>query len=161
MLNVLYIIINISCPRKRIKNRGMSCNLLRVPTLMVNFLLLSDLLFAWGRCTRSRYKSVEIRVVWGCVFNFMMCPKVIYTGLMKTEIGNWNSDGYFHRACAICENSWWKVPEKSGWASDNKEWWENLIASFFVFFAPNNQDNAFSLLHGPRQTIPILGATNS
>ena len=35
MLHVLYIIINISCPRKRIKNRGMSCNLLRVPTFMV------------------------------------------------------------------------------------------------------------------------------
>ena len=32
---VLYIIINISCPRKRIKNWGMSCNLLRVPTFMV------------------------------------------------------------------------------------------------------------------------------
>ena len=27
MLHVLYIMINISCPRKRIKNRGMSCNL--------------------------------------------------------------------------------------------------------------------------------------
>ena len=35
MLHILYIIINISCPRKRIKNRGMSCNLLRVPTFMV------------------------------------------------------------------------------------------------------------------------------
>ena len=34
MLHVLYIIINISCSRKRIKNRGMSCNLLRVPTFM-------------------------------------------------------------------------------------------------------------------------------
>ena len=33
MLHVLYIIINIS--RKRIKNLGMSCNLLRVPTFMV------------------------------------------------------------------------------------------------------------------------------
>ena len=31
-----HIIINISCPRKRIKShRGMSCNLLRVPTFMV------------------------------------------------------------------------------------------------------------------------------
>ena len=30
--------------------------------------------------------------------------KVIFTGLIKTEIGNWNSDGYFHPACAICEN---------------------------------------------------------
>ena len=30
-------------------------------------------------CTRSRYKHVEIRVVLGCVFNFMMCWKVIYT----------------------------------------------------------------------------------
>ena len=39
---------------------------------------------------------------------------LIYTGLIKTEIGNWNSDGYFHRACVICEKSWWKVPEKSG-----------------------------------------------
>ena len=35
MLHVLYIIINISRPRKRIKNRGMSCNLLWVPTFMV------------------------------------------------------------------------------------------------------------------------------
>ena len=26
----------------------------------------------------------------------MMCSKVIYTGLIKTKIGNWNSDGYFH-----------------------------------------------------------------
>ena len=63
-----------------------------------NFLLLLDLLFAWGRCTRIRYKRVEIRVVLGCVFNFMMCSMVIYTGLIKTEIGNWNSDGHFHRA---------------------------------------------------------------
>ena len=61
-----------------------------------NFLLLSDLLFARGSCTRSRYKPVEIRVVLGCVFNFMICSKVIYAGLIKTEIGNWNSDGYFH-----------------------------------------------------------------
>ena len=35
MLHVLYIIINISCLRKRIKNRAMSCNLLRVPAFMV------------------------------------------------------------------------------------------------------------------------------
>ena len=58
-------------------------------------------------------KRVEIHVVLGCIFNFMMCSKVIYTGLIKTEISNWNSDGYFHRACAICEKSWWKVREKS------------------------------------------------
>ena len=50
----------------------------------------------------------------------MMCSKVIYTGLIKIEIGIWNSDGYFDRACAICEKSWWKVPKKSGRASDNK-----------------------------------------
>ena len=25
----------------------------------------------------------------------MMCSKVIYTGLIRTEIGNWNSDCYF------------------------------------------------------------------
>ena len=42
-----------------------------------NFLLLSDLLFAWRRCTRSRYKRVEIRAVLACVFSFMMCSKVI------------------------------------------------------------------------------------
>ena len=60
------------------------------------FLLLSYLLFARGRCTKSRYKRVEIRVVLGCVFKYMMCSKVIYTSLIKTEIGNWNSDGYFH-----------------------------------------------------------------
>ena len=47
-----------------------------------NFFLLSDLLFAWGRCTRSRYKHTEIRVVLGCVFNSMMCSKVIYSGLI-------------------------------------------------------------------------------
>ena len=35
MLHVLYIIINMSCPRKRIKNWGMSCKLLRVSTFMV------------------------------------------------------------------------------------------------------------------------------
>ena len=29
----------------------------------------------------------------------MMCSKVIYTGLIKTEISNWNSDGYCNRAC--------------------------------------------------------------
>ena len=62
-----------------------------------NFHFLSDFLFALGRCTRSRYKRVEIRVALGCVFNFMMCSKVIYTGLIKTEIGNWNSGGYFHQ----------------------------------------------------------------
>ena len=32
------------------------------------------------RSTGSRYKRVEFRVVLGCVFNFMMCSKVIYTG---------------------------------------------------------------------------------
>ena len=32
------------------------------------FLILSDLLFARGRCTRSRYNRVEIRVVLDCVF---------------------------------------------------------------------------------------------
>ena len=51
-----------------------------------NFLLLSDLLFALERCTKSRYKRVEIRAVLGCALNFMMCSKVIYTGLMNTEI---------------------------------------------------------------------------
>ena len=35
MLHVVCIIINNSCPRKRITNMGMSCNLLRVPTFMV------------------------------------------------------------------------------------------------------------------------------
>ena len=77
-------------------------------------------------CVRKVYQKQipykrEIRVVFGCVFNFfgcvfnfMMCSKVIYTGLIKSEIGNCNSDGYFHRACAIGEQSWWKVSEKSG-----------------------------------------------
>ena len=98
----------------------MACNLLRVPYVYgvnrrsENFLLLSDLLFVKGRCTTSRYKRVEMRVVLGCVFNFMMCSKVIYTCLIKTEIGNRNSNGYFHRACAIWEKSWRKVSEKSG-----------------------------------------------
>ena len=34
-----------------------------------------------------------------CMEHFvaLQCSKVIYTGLIKTEIGNWNSDGYFHR----------------------------------------------------------------
>ena len=42
------------------------------------------------------------------------CSKVIHTGLIKTEIGNWNSDVYFHQVCAICKKSWWKAPEISG-----------------------------------------------
>ena len=79
-----------------------------------NFLLLLNLLFAQGRCTRSRYKRVEIRVVLGCVVNFMMCSKVIYTGLIKTEISNWNTDDYIHLACEIFEKFWWKVAKKSG-----------------------------------------------
>ena len=40
----------------------------------------------------------------GLCIQFMMCSKVIYTGQIKTEIGNWNSDGYFHLACAIYKN---------------------------------------------------------
>ena len=40
-----------------------------------NFLLLSDLLFACGRCTRSRYKRVELCVVLGCVFKSVMFPR--------------------------------------------------------------------------------------
>ena len=31
-----------------------------------NFLLLSDLLLACGRCTRSKYKRVDFCVVFGC-----------------------------------------------------------------------------------------------
>ena len=90
-----------------------------------------------------------------------MCSKVIYTGLIKTEIDNWNSDGYFHRACAICEKSWWKVPGKFGLASDKK-----MIRKFNSiirrFFAPHSQINVFSLYMGQNQhTIPKLGATNS
>ena len=53
---------------------------------------------------QKQIKRVEIRVVLGCVFSLIMCSNVIYRGLIKTEIGNWNSDGYFHGACAICEN---------------------------------------------------------
>ena len=45
MLPVLYMIINISCLRKRIENLGMSCNLLRVPTFMVLIGRQSFLLF--------------------------------------------------------------------------------------------------------------------
>ena len=50
MLHVLYIIINISCPRKRIKIRGMSCNLMGPYVYgfirrSENFLLLSDFTF--------------------------------------------------------------------------------------------------------------------
>ena len=41
-----------------------------------NLLLLSDLLSARGSCTRSRYKRVEIHVVLGCVFTFMMGSKI-------------------------------------------------------------------------------------
>ena len=52
---------------------------------------------------QKQCKRVEIRVVLRCVFNLMMCS-VIYRGLIKTEIGNWNSDGYFHQACTIFKN---------------------------------------------------------
>ena len=67
-----------------------------------------------GGVPEADNKRVEICVGLGCVFNFMMCLKVIYSGLIKTEIDNWNSDGYFHRACAICEKSW-------------LEFWKNLV----------------------------------
>ena len=52
MLHVLYIIINISCPRMRIKNPGNVMQPLTGPYIYgvnrrsENFLLLSDLLFA-------------------------------------------------------------------------------------------------------------------
>ena len=35
---------------------------------------------------KIEYTALEIRVVLGCVFNFMMCSKVICTGLIKTGI---------------------------------------------------------------------------
>ena len=116
-----------------------------------NFLLLSDLLFARGRCTSSRYTCVGICVVLGCVFNLMMYSKVIYTGLIKTEISNWNYDGYFHRACAICEKSWWKVlknlVEHQIIKNDKK-----IKQHHLSFFHTLSQDNAFSILHGPIPT---------
>ena len=34
----------------------------------------------------------------------MKCSKVIYIGLIKNEVSDWNSEGYFRRACAIGEN---------------------------------------------------------
>ena len=34
----------------------------------------------------------------------MMCSKVIYTGLIKNEIGNWNSEGYFHELVQYAKN---------------------------------------------------------
>ena len=34
----------------------------------------------------------------------MMCSKVIYTGLIKIEIGNWNSDGYFIELVQYAKN---------------------------------------------------------
>ena len=38
----------------------------------------------------------------------------IYTGLIKNEIGNWNSDGYFLRACSMCEKFCWKSRKNLG-----------------------------------------------
>ena len=34
----------------------------------------------------------------------MMCSKVIYTGLIKTEIGKWNSDGYLIELVQYAKN---------------------------------------------------------
>ena len=34
----------------------------------------------------------------------MMCSKVIYKGLIKTKIGNWNSDGYFIKLVQYAKN---------------------------------------------------------
>ena len=56
MLHVLYIIINISCPRKKIKNWGMSCNLLRVPTFMV--LIGGQRMFSFCQIYFSREEGV-------------------------------------------------------------------------------------------------------
>ena len=78
----------------------------------------------------------------------MMYSKVIYTSLIKTEIGtDWNSGGYFHRACAICEKSWWKAPENSGLASDYKKMIRKFNSIICRFFASYSQDNVFSLLY--------------
>ena len=45
----------------------------------------------------------------------MMCSKVIYTGLIKNEIGNWNFDGYFielvQYAKDLCGKSWKNLVE--------------------------------------------------
>ena len=117
-----------------------------------NFLLLSDLLFAWGRCTRSRYKCVEICFVLGCVFNFMMCSKVIYTGLIKTEIGNWNSDGYFIELVQYAENLGGKS-RKNLVEHPIIKMIRKVISIIHRFFAPHSQDNAFSLLQGPKPTF--------
>ena len=51
-----------------------------------NFLLLSDLLFALGRCTRSRYKRVEIRVVLGCVFMIICDRNALNTVINNFEV---------------------------------------------------------------------------
>ena len=82
----------------------------------------------------------------------MMCSKVVYTGLIKTEIGKWNSDGYFQRACAICENLGGKskknVVEHQRIKMIRK--FNSIICRFF--FAPHSQGNTFNLLHGPIPT---------
>ena len=81
--------------------------------------------------------------------NFLLLS-VIYTGLIKTEIDNWNLDGYFHRACALCEKSWRKVQENlvEHQIIKNDKKLNSIIC---LYFAPHSQENAFSLLHG---TIP-------
>ena len=57
-----------------------------------------------------------LTVPWGCLqFVVVVFPDHTHLlFLIKTEVGKWNSDGYFHRACAIWEKSWWKVLGKSG-----------------------------------------------
>ena len=85
---------------------------------------------------QKQIESVEIRVILGCVFNFMMCSQVIYTGLIKTEVGNWNSHGYFHRLCAICE----KVGGKSQ---------KNLVEHQIIKNDKKNEIASLSFFHTP------------
>ena len=64
-----------------------------------------------GECHATSYVSLPLwckKAVREFSPFFMMYSKVIYTDLTKTEIGNCNSDGYFHQACAICQKSSWK-----------------------------------------------------
>ena len=90
----------------------------------------------------------------------MMCSKVIYTGMIKTEIGNWNSDGYFHRACAICDLG--GKSRKNLVEHQIIKMIRKLIASFVVFSHPIVKITHSACYMGPyRLTISKLGATNS
>ena len=91
----------------------------------------------------------------------MMCSKVIYTGLIKTEIGNWNSDGYFIELVQYAKNLGGKS-RKNLVEHPIIKMIRKVISIIHRFLHPIVKITHSVCYKGPyRLSIPKLGATNS